>query len=342
MLKNKRGITLIALVITAVILLILASILISLAVGHNGIITQSNDAIKENRKEKEKEEVEMAWANLISEYYAKSAKNSSIKKDEIFTESNMQKYLNWNGRIVPGSFHYNSEGISTIDYISDENKDVIYKFEINSNGQVEEIEISSWTLAIDADYSGDVSLGDELKSSSGESFYVIMVDNSTNIYLIASNHLPKEKVPTNNTGMTLNEDSSSLYGVYWDTAPEAQIVNTTTCPSRFLWDKETAYTTSWTDYSTNPNGNCISTLLNTNNWSEFVNPTYADYAIGTPTLQMYVESWNAKGYNKLYADNKNEFRLLCWLLTRSFIYKCSYFIRNGKRIRRSTWRIIQK
>lgn len=55
------------------------------------------------------------------------------------------------------------------------------------------------------------------------------------------------------------------------------------------------------------NSRCVSTLLNTDNWKDFVDNTYADYAIGGPTIEMLVASWNKKGYKKLYADNTNEY-----------------------------------
>ena len=44
MLKNKAGITLIALVVTIVVLLILAGVSISLILDNNGIIKKSKDA----------------------------------------------------------------------------------------------------------------------------------------------------------------------------------------------------------------------------------------------------------------------------------------------------------
>lgn len=45
--------------------------------------------------------------------------------------------------------------------------------------------------------------------------------------------------------------------------------------------------------------------MNTNNWDGLVDSSYADCAIGGPTLEMWVESWNAKGYTQLYT-NTNE------------------------------------
>ena len=44
MLKNKKGITLVALVVTIVVLLILAGVSINLVLGNNGIIVKAKDA----------------------------------------------------------------------------------------------------------------------------------------------------------------------------------------------------------------------------------------------------------------------------------------------------------
>ena len=57
MLKNKKGITLIALVVTIVVLLILAGVTISLLLDENGIIAKSKDARNANRAGAIKEEI---------------------------------------------------------------------------------------------------------------------------------------------------------------------------------------------------------------------------------------------------------------------------------------------
>ena len=49
MLKKQKGITLIALVVTIVVLLILAGVTISLLLDENGIIAKSKDARNTNR-----------------------------------------------------------------------------------------------------------------------------------------------------------------------------------------------------------------------------------------------------------------------------------------------------
>lgn len=57
--ETNKGITLIALVITIIVLLILAGVSISMLTGENGILTQANNAKEENEKAKLKEEAKL-------------------------------------------------------------------------------------------------------------------------------------------------------------------------------------------------------------------------------------------------------------------------------------------
>ena len=61
---DKRGITLIALVVTIIVLLILAGITISMLFGENGLLNKATDATEEYNKSEVKEKVEL----LLSEY----------------------------------------------------------------------------------------------------------------------------------------------------------------------------------------------------------------------------------------------------------------------------------
>ena len=53
--KNEKGITLIALVITIIVLLILAAVSIATLTGQNGILTRANDAKEDTARETAKE-----------------------------------------------------------------------------------------------------------------------------------------------------------------------------------------------------------------------------------------------------------------------------------------------
>ena len=58
-LKQKNGITLIALVITIIVLLILAGISISMLSGDNGILQKATDAKTNTEKANEKEQIQI-------------------------------------------------------------------------------------------------------------------------------------------------------------------------------------------------------------------------------------------------------------------------------------------
>ena len=71
MLKNNKGITLIALVITIIVLLILAGVSIAMLTGENGILTQSQNAKEDTAEAEIADKINMAlngeYANLLAE-----------------------------------------------------------------------------------------------------------------------------------------------------------------------------------------------------------------------------------------------------------------------------------
>lgn len=69
--KNNKGITLIALVITIIVLLILAGVAIAMLSGDNGILTRASDSKVANEIGAKKDEVNMAAAEAITEFYEK-------------------------------------------------------------------------------------------------------------------------------------------------------------------------------------------------------------------------------------------------------------------------------
>ncbi|MBR3152555.1 MAG: hypothetical protein IKF52_02990, partial [Clostridia bacterium] len=73
MLKKQKGITLIALVITIIVLLILAGVTIAMVVGDNGILTRSREAKDTTNIKKIQEEVDLEAADLVAEYHTKDS-----------------------------------------------------------------------------------------------------------------------------------------------------------------------------------------------------------------------------------------------------------------------------
>ena len=79
-LKKEKGITLIALVVTIVVLLILAGVSINLVIGNNGIITKSKEARIVTRADNAEDEVELWKGN---NYIAKNSNGSSESKNDM-------------------------------------------------------------------------------------------------------------------------------------------------------------------------------------------------------------------------------------------------------------------
>ena len=67
MLKNNKGITLIALVITIIVLLILAGVSIAMLTGNNGILSQATNATTETQVGAAEEAIKLTVANIIAE-----------------------------------------------------------------------------------------------------------------------------------------------------------------------------------------------------------------------------------------------------------------------------------
>ena len=66
--RNQKGITLIALVITIIVLLILAGVSIAMLAGDNGILTRSREAQTTTIEKSNEEIVKMAIQDLLTEY----------------------------------------------------------------------------------------------------------------------------------------------------------------------------------------------------------------------------------------------------------------------------------
>ena len=65
--KQANGITLIALVITIIVLLILAGVSIAMLTGENGILTQAQNASKQTEIGEEKEQIALAYNGAVTE-----------------------------------------------------------------------------------------------------------------------------------------------------------------------------------------------------------------------------------------------------------------------------------
>ena len=88
--KNQNGITLVALVITIIVLLILAGVSISLVMGNNGVLTQASNAVTANDKANAESEVKLGVSDCLTQYWADWATNANTTKAEHYTQARVQ------------------------------------------------------------------------------------------------------------------------------------------------------------------------------------------------------------------------------------------------------------
>ena len=86
--KKQRGITLIALVITIIVLLILAGVSISLVMGQNGVLNKAQKSVKDNRDAEVVEQIKLAY----SAYEMAKIDNTREKANKL-AEDNLKEFF---------------------------------------------------------------------------------------------------------------------------------------------------------------------------------------------------------------------------------------------------------
>ena len=115
LMNNQKGITLIALVISIVVMLILAGVSLNATIGENGIISRAQE-IKLKKEEADVEtEILSGVTALDTEYYEKVSSDSGITINSIYSISGLSKYVK--GKI--NGFNYSKKGTSTVYYTNE-------------------------------------------------------------------------------------------------------------------------------------------------------------------------------------------------------------------------------
>ena len=166
--KQKKGITLIALVITIIVLLILAGISISMLSGDNGILQRATTAKENSEKTQIEERIKLAY------HAALTGGHGSYTKDSL--ENELENEF--------GENNYNVDDSDNTNWILSAKEQSV----TIPAGDKEEI-ISARTLLTPAPTGTTYSVGDEV-TLGGEKFFVLS-DDGTNVKLLAKYCLSK-------------------------------------------------------------------------------------------------------------------------------------------------------
>ena len=278
--QKKQGISLIVLVITIIVMIILAASVV-ITLSNTGVIDRASEAVDLTNEASVQDLAALTWADA----YMDNLRGQDLI-DEVTTKLSEQGVTetNWNITVT-------DTGIS-----------------VTNKNSTSGTTLGSLVTA--ADYGKTVNY-----EANGVTDWKVFYEDETNgyVYLIASEKLAYDKVPTKLTDtladggagatissstITLADNTTRTVGqIYWGSAPTsaATIQNTT------IW------MANWSDYTTNENGRCVSYFLDETYWTGFKNTdaSYASYvlgAIGTPTAEMFVASWNAKRATETNTD----------------------------------------
>ncbi|MDD4066538.1 MAG: bacterial Ig-like domain-containing protein [Clostridia bacterium] len=139
-------------------------------------------------------------------------------------------------------------------------------------------------------------------------FYKQTVAGEDYVYLITTHKLTTAQTPviTGMTNATIGEWGAVTY---WSAVPTVNEVEIAQIYFMANWQSSDISLEGKAKYNTNNNARCLSQVLNTNLWSVFANTvTYGNDsligAIGSPTAEMWVSSWNQSGgINLVLSEN---------------------------------------
>ena len=304
---KQRGITLIALVITIIVLLILAGVSIAMLTGQNGILTQAQKAKTTTDNKSAEEKVKLAVMAARSQ-----SETGALEADKLVTEVT----TNYGGQAdtTAGGFPVTV----TIDGKS---------FTVDSTGEVTATgdstpnpPVPTPTDGISAKNIADMDdktniygakvTGYTLPSgtTTDVGWKIFYADNS-NIYLIADNYVERTNLP-GSTGGTTSHQPNDGNSIYARTAYFSNILNDYVTGSARITDNKLKALNN--DYfntkgftSTNSNMKSVAYMMDTTAWNSKFKGNKAEYAIGGPTVELLFKSYKGK-YGTTYESQAIE------------------------------------
>lgn len=266
--KGNRGITLIALVITIIVLLILAAISIATLTGENGLLTKANTAKDTTNYKNAEEEVQM---EVLGSFDSNGKYNKDIAKDN----------LNKNLGIPTEDITDNGDGTLTVKYKG-------YTISVNI-GQSQKDEGTPATASAVNELIGQVVAYED---GSGEvTSWRVFYASETEVFLIATNTVASGTAFGSSNGIPLGNYSgvADVFSAKTGNGAGYSYSNVTYGKNyNQLW-----FNTDTTD--TKDRSKATAYLCDPANWTKYIgsNAPSGTYAVGGPTKELFIKSWNA-------------------------------------------------
>ena len=200
--KNNKGVTLIALIITIIVLLILAGIGIRMVVGENGILSRAQEAKTTTAEKAAKEKVDLAVSGEIAR----------SNYGELTIENLKEEVEKYGGEITGNEF--------PVTVIMDGKEFVVEgNGSVATKGTLVSLGISNENIGDYIDLGNDVINTEKTKGVTTDDWRILYVDETTNkVHVILADYLPNEKIPEG------NNISKQGYSV-WSTSDGSALLN---------------------------------------------------------------------------------------------------------------------
>ncbi len=284
--KNHRGITLIALVTTVILMLILATVVVT-GVKDGGLFKRAASAVKETQLANKKEIIQQAAVLALG-----SSKNGRITEAEL--KQQLDKYEDIEDIKAVG-------GIFVIEFKDGKEYILNQKTDIQDKKGKFAYELTA------QDYGNYVFNYSDINAADGgasqladwQIFYSGKVSDEADdhIYLIASNCIPVDDTPISRNGYNVNKINDNDYQGYFTSilSDYSNGSDDVAEQTRYLNREYYNYLQINNNINKNNNMKALAYLCDTNKWSKFKTDK-ADFAIGGPTVELFMKSYNKK-YN---------------------------------------------
>ena len=278
-----------------------------MVMGDSGIFTKANQAKEQTQLANAKEIIKLAvLENEVKKYPTKQSdyKEEAELKTEIEDKLKEEGYKVTEGKITIGKTELD---------IAEEIKKVSTGGETDSGDKTEGISAQEIYNNPEEYYGKEVNY----TSANGQNDWKIFHSDGTNIYLITGNYVKvtgsdNATIDTNklnaNTKMQIVSGAKN-YSVLWN---PSNLPSFSTDVSAEVISKFKINTSVFNinNSKSNENSKCVSTLLDTNNWTGYIDTSKGSgqYAIGGPTVELWMESWNRRypsTSDQLYCDNSS-------------------------------------
>lgn len=317
--KNMNGITLISLVITIIIMLILAGITISLALGKNGIIQRAKESIQITTKKQEMEYLSLAYnackLNMLS--------NNKQSNDAIFAENFEKEVCKYKeAKVVT-----DSDGISLdVTFIKTKNEYVVNQDAtiVEKGKKVANNDITN-NIKIKTFEKMDITIDDDIVSYYGTAVEYKANDTDTGTYrifyydkngdfgepntLYLKRDLDKRDLDvTKKELVTLKNGEYEIIDGYEGSADAVKnFKNINPQMKNDKYPLRSSDEFEMQDYNNFNLAYKLSTYLSDKNvFSNYVNSDIANYSYGAPSIEMYLASMKQYAEKKNYAEVANE------------------------------------